>query len=54
VDILVSHGLDDGALALFGRAAHDIDTNRHHIARAQVAHLLIEPGRADDIGKQYG
>ena len=51
---LIAHGLDDGALALLGGAAHDIDADRDHVARAQVAHDVVQPGRADDVGKQDG
>ena len=48
---LIAHGLDHRAMALLGGAAHDIDAGGNHIARAQISHQLIEPGRADDIGK---
>ena len=49
---LIAHGLDDRALALLGGAAHDVDADGDHVARAQVAHRVVQPGRADDVGKQ--
>ncbi len=51
---LIAHGLDDRAVILFGGAAHHVDADRDHIARAQVAHELIKTGRADHVGEQYG
>ena len=38
---LIAHGLDDRALALLGGAAHHVDADRHHVARAQVAHSVV-------------
>src|SRR5262249_16763306 len=49
---LIAHGLDDGSVPLLSRAPHDVDADRDHIACAQVAHQLIEPGRADHVGEQ--
>ena len=51
---LIAHGLDDRAVVLLGGAAHDVDADRNHVARPQVAHRVVEPGRADDVGKQNG
>ena len=51
---LIAHGLDDGAVIFFGGAAHDFDADGDHVARAQVAHQLVQTGRADDVGEQYG
>ncbi len=51
---LVTHGLDDGPVPLFGRASHHIDANSHHIACAQIPHELVEPGGTDDVGEQNG
>lgn len=42
------------ALVLLGGAAHAVDADRDHVTRAQVPHQLIEPGRADDVGKENG
>ena len=51
---LVTHGLDDRAVMLFGGLTHDVDAGRHHFACALVPELLIEPRRADDVGKHDG
>ena len=51
---LVAHGLDDRAVMLLGGLPHDVDAGRHHFARALVPELLIEPRRADDVGKHDG
>ena len=51
---LIAHRLDDRAVVLFGGAAHHVDADGDHVARAQVAHQLVETGRADDVGEQNG
>ena len=50
----VTHGLDDSAVMLLRRGAHDVDADRHHVARLLIAHLLVKLGAADDVGEQNG
>ena len=51
---LIADRLDDGAVILLGRRAHDLDAGQHHVAGAQIAHDFVDPRAADDIGKQNG
>jgi hypothetical protein len=51
---LIAHGLDDGAVILIGRRAHDIDANSHHVACAQISQQFIQLGASDDVGKYDG
>jgi hypothetical protein len=37
---------------LLRRRTHDVDTERDHVARAQIAKRLIEASRADDVGEE--
>ena len=50
----ITHGLDDRAVMFFSGLPHDVDAGLHHFACALVPELLIEPRRADDVGKHDG
>src|SRR5690606_22037437 len=51
---LIAHGLDDGAPVLLRGIAHDVDADRDHVARSQVAHQLVEPRGTDYVSKEDG
>ena len=51
---LIAHGLDDRAVFWSVAAAHHLDADSHHVARAQVAKQFIQLGAADDVGKYDG
>ena len=49
---LVAHRLDDGAAVLLGCAPHDLDADRHLVARRQVSENLEQARAADDVGEK--
>ena len=51
---LIAHGLDHRAVALLGGVAHHLDADRHHVTSAHIPHDVVQPRRADDVGKEYG